>query len=312
MTEHFYSDRTFGPRPRTLEEITANVWRGLVSLVHRRVKDGSLALEFPDRTCPDGSSVAIGTDEDAFYATLLALIPQLESYCYNSGYPRMRLDSDNLPSTRIALDVIDFIAQRIATPSSRSFHGFFGHEHIWFDGQESIEAGRETFRRDIELLFSRNGIAFTIGQSMQVQRLSPLEVRPLVNGFKPSTGDSILDEKLLDAITRYQSRVVPDRVDAVEKLWDAFERLKTLELGDRTQKSASIQQLIEAATSSTALREQLTEECKTLTKIGNNFAIRHHEHGSEQLPAPVSASVDYLFTRLLALISFLLRQTGRL
>jgi len=124
----------------------------------------------------------------------------------------------------------------------------------------------------------------------------------------PHTGDTALDAKLRDAHTRFLSRTVRDREDALEKLWDAFERLKTLELGG--QKKESIQQLIERATAGSSLRAYLEAECKALTDIGNSFQIRHFEHDKEALPAP--AAVDCLFTRLLAVMAFLLRQTGRM
>lgn len=309
MTEHFYSDRTRGHQPRIMEEITQSVWRGLVSLVERRVDDGSMAREFPDRTCPDGSSIPIGTDEDAFYMTLSALVPDLP--CPDNPYGRPHLDPTEVPSSEAVLDLVDFVGQRIAEPSNRTFHSYYGHDHIWFNG-DSPDAGKTRFRDDVELLFARNGIAFTIGDGMCVQRLAPMEARPLVHEFAPRTGDTVLDEKLVDAVTRFRSRNVRERVDGLEKLWDAFERMKTLELEDRKQKSASIQQLIERATASSALREHLNEECRALTKIGNNFAIRHHEHGAEQLPTPIGTSIDYLFIRLLGLISYLLRQTDRL
>ncbi len=53
-------------------------------------------------------------------------------------------------------------------------------------------------------------------------------------------------------------------------------------------------------------------EFSELTKIGNAFQIRHFEHEQSPLPTPTETVVDYLFTRLAALIAYLLRQTGRM
>jgi hypothetical protein len=57
-------------------------------------------------------------------------------------------------------------------------------------------------------------------------------------------------------------------------------------------------------------RAELESEFNTLTKIGNNFTIRHHEHGKHALPNDHAR--DYLFIRLVGLIAFVLRQTGRM
>jgi hypothetical protein len=59
-------------------------------------------------------------------------------------------------------------------------------------------------------------------------------------------------------------------------------------------------------------REHLLAESRELIKIGNEFHIRHFEHDQAELPALVENTVDYLFTKLLALVAYLLRQTGRL
>jgi hypothetical protein len=124
------------------------------------------------------------------------------------------------------------------------------------------------------------------------------------------TGDAKLDELLRDAATRFLSRNPQDRADALEKLWDAFERLKTLE--NPSDKKASITALLaKAAGGGVLFHGHLEAECVDLTKIGNDFQIRHFEVNKQPLPAPIETSVDYLFTRLLSLIAYLLRKTGR-
>jgi hypothetical protein len=101
-----------------------------------------------------------------------------------------------------------------------------------------------------------------------------------------------------------------DQVDALEKLWDAFERLKSLE--NPADKKASIRQLLaKAAGGDAQFQARLDTECTELTKIGNDFHIRHFETDKRPLPTPTKTSVDYLFTRLLSLIAYLLRRTGR-
>jgi hypothetical protein len=80
----------------------------------------------------------------------------------------------------------------------------------------------------------------------------------------------------------------------------------------RGDKGPSIQQLIDRAVPDSPFGERLQAESKELTTIGNQFYIRHFEHDRAPLPAPTDTAVDYLFTRLAALIAYLLRQTGRM
>jgi hypothetical protein len=304
----FYSDRTGPSVARVSEEISTNVWRGLVSFLRRWIDDGSLARAFPLREeCPDGQAIT-GTDEQLFLDSLHAHIPEL------TGSP---LDASQPQNTVTSLDIVDFIALHIDQPTYQHSHAWNGeHTHFSFDDHlagpltgDALTPGQAQFQSDVDRLFARNGIAFTIGNGLRVRRLGPPEARPLISDFKPNTGDPTLDSMLNDATTRFLSRNPTDRQDAVEKLWHAFERLKTLELSG--QKKNSSTKLIENATIGfDSFRKQLETEFKTLTTIGNEFRIRHHEHDKADLPG--TAGVDYLFVRLAALVAYVLRQTGRM
>jgi hypothetical protein len=112
-------------------------------------------------------------------------------------------------------------------------------------------------------------------------------------------------------MARFLSRNPVDRRDALEKLWDAFERLKTLEPGGGALKKPSATQLVtRAASGSESFRDLLVTEFKALTNIGNKFTIRHHEHDQDDLPT--SAAIDYVFVRFAALIALVLHDTGRM
>ncbi|MGV9270271.1 hypothetical protein ACWDRR_37155 [Kitasatospora sp. NPDC003701] len=307
----FYSDRAGYSVPRVHEEISAPVWRGLAALIQRRVKDGSLARAFPRYDCSDGDSYITGTDEQGFLDTLRVLVPGLAGV-------GMR-DPEQQPATLTILDVIDFVAQHIDKPARRDHHGFMQHDHLFFERpldpySLSFTAerpeGQAEFQRDIEKIFARNGIAFTLGDDLRVRRLGPLDARTVISDFKPATGDATLDAKLSEAVARFLSRNPSDQQDALEKLWDAFERLKTLELGGGNKKASADQLLDRAAHGSAPFRSLLEQEFKVLTEIGNKFTIRHHEHDKHAVPA--RGAMDYLFVRMLSLISTVLRATGRL
>ena len=57
----------------------------------------------------------------------------------------------------------------------------------------------------------------------------------------PASGDAELDGLLSLAKERYLSRKADDRALALEKLWDAFERLKTMDvLGNKKQSANAL------------------------------------------------------------------------
>ena len=89
---------------------------------------------------------------------------------------------------------------------------------------------------------------------------------------------------------------------AVEKLWDAFERLKTY-YSPTLDKKNSINKIIRDMSNNNApYREIFEKEFRELTAIGNNFRIRHHE--TTKIDIEDNRHYDYFYKRCLSLISF--------
>jgi hypothetical protein len=86
-------------------------------------------------------------------------------------------------------------------------------------------------------------------------------------------------------------------------LWDAWERLKTLDVP--ANKKNSIAMLLDNLASEPRLREELENEARALTAIGNDFQIRHTEVG--KIAIQDDSHVDYLFHRLFSLIFLAIR-----
>lgn len=125
-------------------------------------------------------------------------------------------------------------------------------------------------------------------------------------GRLPSTGNTIFDELMREAVTQYQDPNPAARQRAAEKLWDAWERLKTLDDPDKKRGSAT---MLDCAAQEPALRANLEAEANTLTKLGNDFQIRHFETSKTEIADP--AQLDYLFHRLFALIQLVLVMRAR-
>lgn len=147
-------------------------------------------------------------------------------------------------------------------------------------------------------------------QLNQILELNKFSFR-MVNGhieslFVNQIGNSIhtpihevgLKELIEDAIQYYEQGNVKI---AVEKLWDAFERLKTY-YAPELKKKDSVQKIInEMSNDDESYILVFEREFNELTKIGNNFRIRHHEKNKVDLID--DRHTDYFYKRCLTLIS---------
>ncbi len=126
-------------------------------------------------------------------------------------------------------------------------------------------------------------------------------------GTLPASGDATLDALLDDARLKFKDPSPKVRFEATEKLWDAWERLKSLEV--QGNKRLSVARLLDQCSPEQKFRQVLEVEAQQLTAIGNDFHIRHFETDKAALASP--AHNDYLFHRLFALIHLLLFSRAR-
>lgn len=286
----YFTDRNLGPRPRTATEIDEPVRHGIIGLLHTRANDGSFGMDYPEQ-CPDGRGPT-GTDTSALRNALAA--HRLFNFV---DYPA------NLPTTPEVLDIIEFGYERIAEPRRRDFHGFFGHYHLEFAQAE----GRAGFREEINRIFERNGIAFELTETGQVERIAPEGLREALAQAVFHTGDELLDGMLEKARTRFLSHDPAVRRESLETLWDAWERVKSIEGGK--DKRESTQKILNRACAEGHFRGRLETEAHELTNIGNTFMIRHTE--VDKIPIADDEHVDFLFHRMFATVRLLLRKTHR-
>jgi hypothetical protein len=286
MPTDYFSDRQNGPRPRKEETINQVVWNGIAALVQSLVADSSFGVSFPD-VCTDGSDV-VGTNTTTWRGVLLAEHPEIE-------WP---FRTDAVPSALAILDLVEFTHDHIAKPIQGAYHGFFRHHHLSFER----DAGRAEFRQRINRLFARNGLAYELGADGNVIRLAPAVLRESLQAAVFHTGDGRLDEMLESARLKFLNPDSKVRREALEKLWDAWERIKTIESG--IDKKAQVKTLLDKAAAEPNFRALVENEAIALTAIGNKFLIRHSE--TNRTPISTDAHVDYLFHRLFALIGMLL------
>jgi hypothetical protein len=291
MVDQLFSDRERGPRPRTSETVDDRTWGGLVAQINQRVANGNFGLGFPEE-CPDREGT-IGCDGVALGMALQAEV--------DIEWP---LRADRLPDDQLAIwDALEFLFEYVGKPIAVKYHSYFGHHHLSFD----VEAGQEEFAASVNRLLARNGIAFALTEDGQVRRLLPEHVGGQIARARFQTGDAETNRLLEAARVGITSRSLENRRDGLEKLWDAFERLKTLEPG--SNKNSTAEALLNQVKSGPAFRVVLGEEAKALSSIGNTFRIRHSEAKQEILQT--AEQVDYLFFRMFAFLQLLLRSSGR-
>ncbi len=293
----YFSEREGGRAPRDSEDIGGPARDGIRALIMARVQDGSFGATFR-QNCPD-SPIAIGTDETSFRNALRAYNPGPSDWPWDNGADW--IGSSETPPTLQILDTIEFCWEHIGRPIPLDYHKFSKHYHLAFDR----DAGREEFRSAIEDIFRRNGIAYELTTDGRIERLPSPVFQRVVTKFDFNTGDGEFDRLLSTAQSKFLTPDLEKRREALEALWDAWERLKTL--GPRADKKAQVETMLDvtAGNNSPRFRSVLEQEASSLTRVGNTLGIRHAEVDQEKIVR--SEHVDYLFYRLFSLIWLILR-----
>lgn len=291
----YFTEREFGPRARSAELIDERAWGGLQSLIDTRIDDGSFGYRFP-LTCSDQGREPFGTDSANFGRMLEAEVP-------DATWP---LVAWTTPETPVILDILEFCAKAVGRPSRGRWHDYAKHTHIagWDRAQ-----GLAEFVGEVNVILARGGIAFELSAEGVARRLLPQHIGQELLNTNFRTGDPETDALLEDARRRFLAPKVEDRRDGLEKLWDAFERIKTLEPGAPNKSVTADAILDKAAQPGSKLRKVLADEAAALTSIGNSHRIRHSETWQE--PLETTPQVDFLFCRLFAFIHLLLTASGR-
>ncbi len=289
--KRLFTERHGGTKPRTSEALDDTTRNALWNLLAARIEEEWFGLLFPDK-CGDGYAYA-GTDFGKLRRTMEG---------YGLLWPPDQLGADSPASDGQVFDAVEFAYEHIAEPKDPYFHSYMGHTHYHYDQ----EPGRARFEEDVSRIFERNGMAFELKHG-EVVRMAPTGLQEALAQTVFRTGDNALDEMLEAARQKFLNRSLDVRRESLEKLWDAWERLKTIEPG--RDKKAQATALLTKASAEPNFLARLEKEALELTEIGNRFMIRHTE--TDKIPIRESVHVDYLFQRMFALIRMLLKASGR-
>lgn len=149
-----------------------------------------------------------------------------------------------------------------------------------FDAIEifSRNCSNDTFQNQINSILIANDISYELKDGQIVNRLSN-NIMLKTDILSPEAG---LKELLQESISfmnngNYQL--------AIEKIWDAFERLKSYFCSDSIDKKKSIKMILERLSGdNTEYKNFFNNEFITITEIGNKYRIRHHEMTKIEIP----------------------------
>jgi hypothetical protein len=296
MNQSYFSDKEKGAKSRESTTINHEVWGGIFALIDSLMTKGAFGLNYPE-ICDDGTDV-IGTDFNNMKLAIRAEIPDIKELSTriidNDAYARVQ---DYTPPTLAILDLIQFCYRNVAEPVQENYHSYLKHHHLYLIPKK----GKIGFRDKINLILARNGLAYELEQGGTIKRLVSPELQELLDSSDFKTGDKTLNIMLKDARDKFLNPDPKTRKESLERLWDAWERIKTLK---DTDKKKSIEKILNEAYAEDTFRAELEKEARTLTEIGNTFHIRHSE--TTQVHLTSDSHIDYLFHRLYALIHLIL------
>ena len=160
---------------------------------------------------------------------------------------------------------------------------------------------KRSFKQEINDCFKKTGLQYKMVAHGVIERIvdeSVLSKETLENIKKvPEKG---IRDLLKDAILEFRKPSPKARQHATELIWDALERLKTY-YTSMDKKSSAAKIVNDMAGGQAEYIAVFDEEFKALTKIGNNFRIRHHE--TDKIDITDARHYDYFFNRCLSLIA---------
>lgn len=257
----------------------------------------NLAYKYPV-DCPDGKGVYDINREslsDAMYIEIPDLYRDIHE-CIEKPGGCWETDNDDYDQYAL-LDYIEYIANNIRDYQEGSYHSFFSHTHLSF--LKSSECF-EDFQNEINTIFKKTGLQYILTDSKRIERVTEnsdviKNAFDTVQHLQEQGAKDLIEE----ALVLYKSPRPESRRDAMEKIWDAFERIKTYY--PNLNKKQSADKVIDNISQGNAdYKNMIEEEFHKLTSIGNSFRIRHHETDKIDITDP--NFYDYFFERCLSTV----------
>ena len=290
MTSPLFSERMRPASPRILHQADDVTIQALEAIIDRWIYRAN--VRFPRST---NSCFSCNREYSLDFGGLAYIV---RTRVPNCGIPK---SDDFLPTndTNAIFDLIELYYRIVSN--------FFEFESCFFDEHDCLaNILTKNFKSEVNGVLERRKIVFEMSDKGQIQSLGAPILAQTIRKVIFNSGDDELDEILESARDKFISRDPAVRREGLEKLWDAWERLKTIEPGKDKKESATV--LLDLVAKG-PMRDRLETEAVELTEIGNKFRIRHSE--TDRHPIEDDRHVDYLFHRMFSLVYLLLDGTGR-
>jgi hypothetical protein len=298
----YFSDIELGEKERVSEEITEDIHKGIVA-VYRTYATKNAFSESAAFDCPDGYPGVCGFNEKLFFDLAKGKIPNFDLKKYNDkymilGFVQFCYSHVKKANKSVDIPYIDGLTGNETYTSSYTF--------------DESKSEKENFKNTINTIFRRNGLVFELQEDGEIIRKIPKGIEPLVSKLY-ETDDAELNKLINEAFDNFLKVKIEDRIVAVEKIWDAFERMKTYY--QEKNKKNSIEALIkEVSSGNDVMIEILDAEAVKLTDIGNGkredksntgLSIRHHETNKVNIDS--NEHIDILFYRMVSYMQLFLK-----
>lgn len=135
----------------------------------------------------------------------------------------------------------------------------------------SYQKQDESFIKFINTIFDNSDLPFIL-EGFRITESNSFSIEDSTDKAK------INDEDLKRIIESAKELVSKHEMElACEKIWDAFERVKTYYYPDISDKKGSVEKLVRGISHDSYFYDLFNTEFKALTDMGNKFRIRHHE-----------------------------------
>lgn len=300
MSSEFYlSDRQQTPQ---LDQLPPKVFNALVGLVISKFDGDYFAESFPEN-CTEGNATC-GTNKKAFSSRFDGDMNGITwrfmlEYHYHSD-DELYVSQLQFPRTESVLEMLEFCFHFYQKPVKGPEHNRNNHHHLSFNHTDN---GKQEFTEEMNRIFFRNKLPYLMSTEGKIKMHFPEGHERLLAQKVPDI-ETECAEFINQAVAFIRTPRIENHQLALEKLWDAFDRAKTLI--DGKDKKESTEQLINLAShNNTNVTKMLNDEAKTLSNLGNNtFIIRHSETNKERLQH--IEHIDYLFFRMYSLLSIFL------
>jgi hypothetical protein len=284
MNDAFYSQKArFHGRPPE-PELSLDFRTAFGSYLERLTEEDWLCAEFPRDVC-DGFSG--GRDDDA-----IALRCR-EELGYDAWPVREGAGTDRL------LDLIQFFFLHVSKPTKSWFHDYCQRNH---PTDYDPKVARYEYTIQVNKLFGRFNHPYRI-QKGRIVRLSSELLDRVVFATEIQIDDNHLKELIQRALELFADRSGARKQEALRLIVGAFERLKTIEGGD---KKRSVEQVLARVSPSAEIRAIMESHFRNITDLANRSTIRHHERDRAELRDP--QFLEYLFYTYFNIVRLILQK----